>query len=306
MSNIDNLLYIPLAALFIEILFSMNNVRLTKLGKKLGFIYNVIPLLGFLVFNVSWWFCPSSYTAVGGLGYVFGFITSLAFLVGSSIVTTDFLVFEYDGIWFKQNHFLFKMMKTLEINPNGDSICGVSWTTSLKLILMPLFISAIYILLSLVGLIICIWTFQNPITYIREILEFGGWPRAEMRRNKYGIWISPTPYLLGIGTIGGLYYLFLTLSKDSANWMPFIIVFAAICVLILFHLFSNRLGNTLEKKYDKDFVFDKLGWQAQDTYITLSRSSDGVKRDFLAWRFFFSVLQHKICPRIRFRGEDSD
>ena len=293
----DTLYYGSLGALAVEVVLSINNARISKQGNKIHPVYGIVPAVCFLLFHFLWW-ASSFHNGWSIFGYVLATVASVAFLFGSSFVSTGCLELRNGELCVDKDNPVFKMFAKLPIKFDGKSLCSISWLAALSIFFVPVVVGILGAIFAIITIVICLFIWQNPIPYYVELMGFKNWPETKFRRTKHNIIISPTPWLLciSVGGYGG-YFLIAKFTLLIPYIVPFV-SFLVVASLVYFAIgmLSDRLYNKFEtmteedrKKYAKEVIWavdmlEDKGWQ----------------RMIFIWDVFWQVFRQKFCPKIKY------
>lgn len=290
----DTMFYVAWIALALEIIWAVNTARLAKKQELISPM--VAPAaIAFTLFHACWWisaFKPGENI----FAYVIGSIASVAFLFGTSFVTTGCMKLSEKGeLCINKDNKVFKVVSKLPIKFDGKSICSISWAAALCIFLLPVIMAAFAVVLAAITTVVCLWTFQNPWNYYKEILKLGGWPETRIRRNKRGWWISPTPYLAGaiiVTSIVNLLFQHLPIVAVSVAGVVLLYALIMLVVKLILNKWEKMAPEQLEK-VDKD-VF----------YAVTELKDEPQLRVINVWVVFWQVFKQKFCPSIKYCDED--
>lgn len=284
----DILFYMAWIALSIEVLWAMNTTRLAK-KRNLHSAMIVPAATAFVAFHVCWWmstFKPGENIAA----YVFGTVASVAFLFGTSFVSTGCLKLTNKGeLCINQDNRVFQLFKKIPIKFEGRSLCSISWLAALCIFLMPVVMGIIGVVCAAITLIVCSFTLQNPFAYFGEIMRLEGWPDTEMK-SKCGFPLSPMPYLAVL--IPAVVIIWLV-----ARYLPIVAIF--VVMLFAFYLISLFFSVAVVKKWDAMELEQqkKVDTQVYDTINSINTKDISV---FGVWALFWQVFKKKFCPSIKY------
>lgn len=288
---------IPLAALTCEVLLSMNNARIAKKNGSVNPMYGILPAVLFLIYHVGWWSgCVNSPQEIWLL-YVIGTIASVAFLFGSAFVTTGCLRIKNDELCINQDNKIFKLLEKLPVNFHERSLCSISWAAAGAIFLFPIFASLAAICACVLSLVVCAWTFQNPIKYFLEVIKFETWPKTEMRRNSKGVWISPLPW---ITLVAGVYFSVSTffIYVSTLLWLAGVLA-GGLLMYFVFNYYADYLLSGWEKTPNN--VKGDISRNNYDYYYAFNQMSQNKSlRSLYIWSVFWQVFRQKYCPKIRY------
>lgn len=290
----DTMFYVAWIALAFEIIWAVNTARLAKKQELLSPM--VAPAaIAFALFHTCWWistFKPGENI----FAYVIGSLASMAFLFGTSFVTTGCMKLTDKGeLCINKDNKAFKIVSKLPIKFDGRSLCSISWLAAICIFLLPIIMSVFAVVLAAVTLVICLWTFQNPWSYYTEIIKLEGWPETTVRRNKRGWWISPTPYIAGAIVVAGIFnLLFKHLPVVMMTVAGAVLFYALIMLVVAFIL--NKWDKMAPEQLDK---VDKKVF-----YAVTELKDEPQLRVINVWVVFWQVFKQKFCPSIKYCDED--
>lgn len=290
----DTMFYVAWIALAFEIIWAINTARLAKKQELISPM--VAPAaIAFALFHGCWWmstFKPGENI----FAYVIGSIASVAFLFGTSFVTTGCMKLSDKGeLCINKDNKVFKVVSKLPIKFDGKSLCSISWAAALCIFLLPVIMSVFAVVLAAVTLAICLWTFQNPWTYYTEIIKLEGWPETRIRRNKRGWWISPTPYLAGAIIITAI-------VNAALTYLPTVAMTVAIALLV--YAFILLVTALILRKWES-MAPEQLEKVDKNVFYAVTELKDEPQlRVINIWVVFWQVFKQKFCPPIKYCEED--
>jgi hypothetical protein len=227
--------------------------------------------------------------------YVVGIFASIAFLFGTSFVSTGCMKLTDKGeLCINKDNKVFQVVKNIPIKFDGRSLCSISWLAAVAIFFLPILMSAMAVVLAAVTAVVCLWTWQNPWQYYKEIINLEGWPETKVRRNKHGWWISPTPYIAGatfITIVGSSIY-----QHFSTVAMVIGVVLALYaCTLLLVNLVIKQWAKTPEAT--KETIDPEIKESIEHLQYSPIKTLD-------IWLVFWQVFKQKFCPSIRYCDED--
>ena len=290
----DTMFYVAWIALAFEIIWAINTARLAKKQELLSPM--VAPAaIAFTLFHVCWWisaFKPGENI----FAYVIGSLASMAFLFGTSFVTTGCMKLTDKGeLCINKDNKAFKIVSKLPIKFDGRSLCSISWLAAICIFLLPIIMSVFAVVLAAVTLVICAWTFQNPWEYYKEIIKLEGWPETRVERAKNGWWVSPTPYMAGIALVVGILVMIV-------KYLP-IVAISVTSVLAVWALLLLLSGIALKKW--AQMAPEQQNQVDKKVYYAMTELQDEPNlRPINIWVVFWQVFKQKFCPSIKYCDED--
>ena len=296
------LFFVSAAALVLEIILAINNARLVKRGVALNPVHSLLPTVAFLVFHICWWLSPFRVTTPAIVEYIVGTIASVAFLFGTAFVTSGCLAMKNEELCIDQDNPFFKLLKKLPLKFEGRSLCSISWLAAILIFVLPVFMAIVGVACAAASLVICAWTWQNPIAYFLELVKLESWPETEMRRNKKGVWVSPVPYLTALAAVVGLFVLIGFHIGVFLVGLAWVIGFSVVFGLLwwVFGFVADRILGEYEVLPSESK--EKLDY---DLTASLDRlKSRKSTRSILVWEVFIQIFKQKFCPKIKYCCKD--
>jgi hypothetical protein len=289
----DTLFYVAWIALAVEIIWAINTARLAK-QRTLPSTMVTPAAMAFATFHICWWMSEFK-TSENIFAYVVGIFASIAFLFGTSFVSTGCMKLTDKGeLCINKDNKVFQVVKNIPIKFDGRSLCSISWLAAVAIFFLPILMSAMAVVLAAVTAVVCLWTWQNPWQYYKEIINLEGWPETKVRRNKHGWWISPTPYIAGatfITIVGSSIY-----QHFSTVAMVIGVVLALYaCTLLLVNLVIKQWAKTPEAT--KETIDPEIKESIEHLQYSPIKTLD-------IWLVFWQVFKQKFCPSIRYCDED--
>ena len=284
-------------------IYAMVIARLVKIKIQPNVALVVPEVLLFAAYHVHFWVTPHKYANLD-CTYVACSVGTLAFLFGTSMICAGVMKMCNGELCIKSNHGLIKFVKNLpiKITFEGKSLCSISWLAAVLLIIVPVVASIFAVVVSIISLIICFFTGQNPYKMVAEIMELDGWPYPEMQRTKSGHFKGPGLYVLALTVLWllGWGIIALITQKDFLTGLLNVlrIIFEIVAVYVSVALASMGIG-ALVGKFGKptDEVAEAMTWLDEDSrkeplaYVTAP---------FGVINLFWQVFRQKFCPKIRY------
>lgn len=286
--------YVAWIALAFEIIWAINTARLAKKQELISPM--VAPAaIAFALFHSCWWmstFKPGENI----FAYVIGSIASVAFLFGTSFVTTGCMKLSEKGeLCINKDNKVFKLVSKLPVKFDGRSLCSISWAAALCIFLLPVIMSVFAVVLAAITTVVCLWTFQNPWNYYKDILKLEGWPETRIRRNKRGWWISPTPYIAGAIIITAI-------VNAALTYLPAVAMTVAIALLV--YAFILLVTALILRKWES-MAPEQLEKVDKNVFYAVTELKDEPQlRVINIWVVFWQVFKQKFCPPIKYCDED--
>lgn len=290
----DTLFYVAWIALAVEIIWAINTARLAK-KQTLSSPMVAPAAIAFALFHACWWmsqFKPGENI----FAYVIGTFASIAFLFGTSFVSTGCMKLTGKGeLCINKDNKVFQIVKQLPIQFDGRSLCSISWLAAIAIFFLPIIAAGLAVLLAAVSIVVCLWTWQNPWHYYREILQMEGWPETKVRRNKRGWWISPTPYLVGVALIA-------IAINAAMKFFPAVATTVAVLVLV-YALIMLAIAIVL-RKWETMAPEQQATVDKKVQYAIQELKEEPKLRALNVWVVFWQVFKQKFCPPIKYCDEE--
>lgn len=290
--------FVAVGALISVVLLAINNARLVKKGTLLNQVHGLLPVVATVVFHISWWM-QTEFNAVNIITYIVGCIATTAFLFGTAFMTAGCLKLENDELCINKDNKAFKLFSKLPINFDGKSICSISWLAALCIFLMPVFMSIIAVLCAVASIVICLFTWQNPIPYFLTMVKLEGWPSTKMRNfGTTSIPVSPVIWGAVLSAIGTLIYFAIVNISIVFVTIGWTLAFAAILGGLWLGLvvLSNKMVGDWEVV--ETVQKEKMDWEVTEAYDALKRKKN--QRPLLVWGVFWQVFRQRFCPKIKY------
>jgi hypothetical protein len=301
MQNLDAPFYVSAVALICEIILAINNARIAKGGGKINPLYGILPALGFLTFHIGWWM-STSHRGWSAVEYIVGCLASVAFLFGSAFVTTGCLTLKNGELCVDQDNKTFQLFKRLPLEFDGKSLCSISWAAAILLFVIPIVASIGGLIFAVITILICSWTWQNPIAFWQEGIKLDGFPAVEVRKNAKGVWIAPLPWLLagiliGIIIVMLCFHIILLLKIIGVILLTAAVLFA---IALPLYLLAGKLFNDYDVlTYEQKNAMDR---DVRHAYQSLDE--DVALRPIYIWFVFWQIFRQKFCPKIKYCCKD--
>lgn len=290
----DTLFYVAWIALAVEVIWAINTARLAK-QKTLSSTMVTPAALAFVTFHSCWWmsqFKPGENI----FAYFIGTFASIAFLFGTSFVSTGCMKLTDKGeLCINEDNKIFQLVKKIPIKFDGRSLCSISWLAAIAIFFIPIIAAVMAVVLAVVTIVICTWTWQNPWPYYKEIINLEGWPETKVRRNKRGVWISPTPYIAGAGIIA--------IIVDIVR-QHFPAVATTIAALLFVYALILAITALVLRKWETMAPEEQASVDKKVKYAMQELQDEPKLRALNVWVVFWQVFKQKFCPPIKYCNEE--
>jgi len=295
--------YVAWAALVIEVLCAINLARLAKKGTILTAVSALLPTSLFLIFHSSWWMSnfhrPESVVA-----YVVGCVASLAFLFGSAFLTTGCLTIKDEELCIDTCNPVFKLVKKLPINFEGRSLCTISWLAALALLVMPIVMVLFYVVCAIISLLVCLWTWKNPVPYFLILVDCHHWPETTVLKSSKGIWISPTPYVVAVALLTMFIKWLVWMAHFGLFWVVLFWIALSVVSLVAswfgLWLLTKKYGEQWSSMSNEEA--QTMDYEVRQAYRSLNPENKA--EAFKIFGLFWQIFRQKYCPKIKYCNAD--
>jgi len=292
--------YIAYAALAIEILTAMwITANATKKTVKM---WTAIPTLtAFVMFHAMWIMTADKNDVTQCIIYILATLVSIVFAIGTIISSSQCIMMKNKQLVLKPEHPITKIINWLQeasLVSEETSICGLSWSILGAMMLVPTGFIALVVLAGIQAL----WYWKNPGETFNRLLKLNG-QKPEMKRNEYGIALSPTPYVFYITIISLLIFAFMGGKTQPAN-MTAIAVATLITItigIIASTVMANKIITKINEEKNSQQQITGTHNNKEDIIQQLIELMENrpMSKPFVVWIVIALMMADKTCPVIK-------